>query len=615
MQVSVVTCTGIPKTGKTSFSHLLIKNQSCSLTNFPGDHATVYVKKENNSLPSKGNVKWEKIELNKLIDQFKNYMHYIQNRAEYPVKMTRTSSSQALKAEIERIKNETWSILIMLDVSVPTLATDLLPPSIVTFVTCRLCDQKNLSIENLEFPCFLNALMSGNCFKTNPKRKNAFDKLMVHNSKSKKQCYTAFVGVYKTKIPKDIAATVNQQLLNLHEKLVQMGNPQQGYPYWRVDEGLVPDVDEGLLHSINIENPNDPLVEHLFSQMENLLSQSIIYNIPINWLLLYFKILKRCEEKEFVHYKTILDLEWRSMSSDNDEDGLKIALSFFHHQGALLYFKDVDCISDYIFKDIRWLFRKITYLLYQLPPTYYDYDASIAFKHEGILNEQKIFELTSKCDKKDDIPLCDFLKLLVHKKFIFPLNRFGTTEYFIPAVLKSFDLETEKLSRFASFEIKADSLLVVFRCGSLHRLLFYQLAAYLLKTLPPKWSRPGPNNKNEQNIFSNLITFPIDGIGHVSFIDRIHFLEIQICNSQEEANSSEQLLVRQYADRALYNACVELQLDYYELKLGFLCQDCSNHKEHIMVIDKDSSVACCCVTNKRIKLCDYHLKWINEVNI
>ena len=583
VQISIVTCTGIPKTGKTSFSHLLMKNQ---LEDSSGDLSTIYIKKRKN-ISSNEDTKWEKIELNKLIEIFKNYVQR--------------------KAKIEH--EEIWSILIMLDISVPTPTIDLLPSSVITFITC-VCNQEQQSIESVEFSSFLNVLMSCNCFKTNPDQNSMFDKLIHRRCKDEKRCYTAFIGVFKSDIPKCVKANVNKEIKDLRDKLAHVREQYPHkipYPYWFVEDG-------GLLNSVDIYNPNDTVAEKLRNQMEKQLSESIVYNIPITWLLLYFQILKICEGKEYIDYKTILDSVWGAMCINDDENELKTALSFFHYQEALLYFKDVDGICNYIFKDTRWLFKNITYLLYQLPPTYRDFDAYITYKHRGILNKQMIFEVSCENDGKSDIKLSYFLKLLEHKKFIVPLNRSGNIEYFIPGVLGSFDSQSEIKSKYASFRIKGDSLLVVFTCGSFHRLMFCQLVAYLLKKLPLGWSQPGPNKSNEQNIFNNLITFPVDGLGHVSFIDRIHFLEIQIfSSSSNETSSTNQNSVYQFANEALSNACAELSLNLCDLNFGFLCQSCSYSEEHIMIIDKRLSKGCCCITNKQITLLDHHLKWFDEV--
>ena len=583
IQISIVTCTGIPKTGKTLFSQLLMKSQ---LEDSSGDHSTIYIKKRKN-ISLNEDIKWEKIELNKLIEQFKNYVE--------------------CKAEFDR--EEIWSILIILDISVPTPTIDLLPSSIITFITC-VCDTKNQeqSIENLEFSSFLNVLMSCNCFKTNPDQNSMFDKLIYKHYMDQKRCYAAFVGVSKNDIPKDVKANVNEEIKGLLDKLAYV---REQYPH-KIPYPYFFDEDGGLLNSVDIYNPNDTAVEKLFSQMEEQHSQNIIYNIPITWLLLYFQILKICEEKEYVHYKTIFDSVWKAMCLSDDENELKTALSFFHYQEALLYFKDVDGICNYIFKDVRWLFKEIVYLLYELPrKCRRDHDSYIKYKNRGILTKQMIFEVS--CNIKSDIKLCDLLKLLVHKKFIAPLRNI---EYFIPGRLESFNSQSKTTSKFASLQIKMDSLLVVFTCGSFHRLMFCQLAAYLLNNLPPGWSQPG--HSKSQSIFSNLITFSVSGsggFGRVSFIDRIHFLEIQIHNSSKEKISIEQHLIYRFANEALTNACAELGLNCSDLKFGFLCQSClSSEEQHIMIMDKSSSKAYCCMTNEQITMLDYHLKWINEVH-
>lgn len=222
-------------------------------------------------------------------------------------------------------------------------------------------------------------------------------------------------------------------------------------------------------------------------------------------------------------------------------------------------------------------------------------------------------EDTYDCDTEKDVQLRDSLNLLVHKKFIFPLNRSENMEYFIPAVLKSFDSKTEKLSKYASFQIQKDSLLVLFTCGSFHRLLFCQLAGYLLKNLPLGWSQPGSNNDNEQNVFSNLITFLVDSFGYVSFIDRIHFLEIQAYIPNKEINLTEYHFAYSFSNEALGSACAELNLNHNDLQFGFVCHNCSYTEEHIMIMDKSLSTAYCCKSNKRTKMLNYHLKWINKV--
>ena len=46
VQFSVVTCTGIPNTGKTSFTNLLMKDQQEYAADCRGDHCSVYMKKK-----------------------------------------------------------------------------------------------------------------------------------------------------------------------------------------------------------------------------------------------------------------------------------------------------------------------------------------------------------------------------------------------------------------------------------------------------------------------------------------------------------------------------------------------------------------------------------------
>jgi len=595
VQFSLITCTGIPKAGKTSFSNLLLKKRERHPPDdYTGDHCTIFIKKRN--LKSKRASKWKEIDMDTIIEEIDKYVKPREN----------SHAGEAKNVSPEEI----WSLLILLDISIPTPALNLLPPAKVTFIACRLSDPP---FEKTELSSFLNSSISKNCFITEYLHDDAFKELLDVNHNVNERYYTAFVGLYDTDDePIALGSSLNNQLKLLQENVC----PVQGEipsPYWFL-EG------EKLLYPVKINSSKDTNIEKLQNQMDKAVSACAIYNIPITWMMLLFlikRLFARNIKQTHVRYSDILESVWNKDCRNYDESELKAALQFFHYVGALLYFKDVSGMCKYILSDYRWIFKNVAYLLYSLKHSGFDFHAYNTFKYDGLLNAQLITE--SEDYFEGGIPFRDFLGLLEHLKFLKLLHRFKSQkEYFIPYALPSVSSEKEALSKqFGS--LQREPLVMTFLCGSIHRSFFYFLVANFLNKLPKNWSQPCSSRSNAKYTFCDSATFPF-GFCSVSFIDRIHYLEIQIRKSSEDnSHVNEHYAVYQTVCTALPEICAQLNLNPKDINFGFLCTRCSypiKGKQHIMVVSENMLQAKCCKVSVLQWLSkEDHLLWFNEVRI
>ena len=590
-------CTGLAKTGKTSFCNLLMDKTEPSASPPSGNFHTIFIKKSaNHTSPEK--VKWREInleELNKLIDEL------------------------SLK-KLGSLHNpdETWDVLFLLDISVPTPALCLLQNSVVTFVTYKMVgenfelnDPYKFIKDEKRYSKFIKEFLSSICFGKKAAKKSEFPELEVDTSYRK--FYTVFVGILDGSSSEESyakeAKVVNESLYIMKEHI---NCTIKDFPLsvWYTQDN------NQYLHLVDVTNHKEKHFEKVKSGLEDIVAKNSTYKVPLSWMLLNFKIQKFCivHKTSFIEYTDVYEKLWRNECSNSDENELKLALRFFQSVDALFYFHSVEGMDNFVITDFSWIFDNLKYLHGAKDSTYqYDYNARLVLKYEGELMSSMIEEI--KSEHLGKVKLKDFVKLLEHLRFIAPVNQ---GNYFIPSILDSH----EGYNVFGHYgEQKSNSLLITFSSGSLHRSVFCYLAAHISDNLPPNWSKPKyDESRKHRHTFKDLVTFCVNMnnyIYHVCILDKIFFLEIRIYSkSESQCPTDLHYTTFDFIEKSLKTVCVNLQLHGDNYKYGFLCCKCECElKQHLMVIrDVKETSAYCSKTDELEVLEENHTVWFYKVS-
>lgn len=560
MRFSTVVCTGLKKSGKTSFCNLLMDKTVPST--LPENSRTIFIKR--NTLPK--DTKWIEInlkELDDLIDKLKIH-------------------KQSPKESGLPNSDETWDMLLLFDTSVPPQALCLLQRSLVTFVTYKMLgkdfeENNPEKIVSQEYSRFVKEFLSSICIGNNS--------------------YTAFVGIHNGTSSGELyaeeAKVVNENLYTLNEHMY-CTDTEFPLSIWYVEDNN----QNQYLHLVNLTNHKDEHFEEVKDKLESKVDNNSTHQVPLSWMLLKFRIQKLCSENKthFMEYGVVLEKVWNTECHSSDETELNCALKFFHNLGVLFYYPTVEGINNFIFTDCHWIFESLEYLYNPDDSTHRcDLSAKLALKYEGILKSSMIEEI--KFDHLGKVKFQHFINLLKHLKFIAPVNQ----NYFIPSILDSYEDHKEVFERYGT--IQFNPLLITFSSGSLHRNVFCFLAAHILNNLPSGWSKlKYHKSKKDQHTFKDLITFCVNFNNYVCYVyilDKTFFLEIQIY-SKSKGNCPADLhhTVHTIVTNSLKSVCDCLQLPYNDCKLGFLCRSCESELEqHLMVITTktvNSSITVCC---------------------
>ena len=585
VRFSSVLCTGLPKSGKTSFCDLLMDKAA----KFSSPH-TVFLKKGASPDDTKVNIQ----QIDDWID-----------------KLTQCRKSQQLEPLA------TLDMVLMFDKNVPVPALFLLQPSVVTFVTYKmrgenfiLKDINNFFEFEKEYSTFVKELFSSKSVKK--QKVSKFSELKTSNKNSTyTKNYIAFVGVLKGTCSEEShakeAEIVNKSLCVL-KRNINCSIDEFPLSFWYLEE-------DQYLHIVNIADHKDKNFSLINSKLEKIIANNSTYKLPVSWVLLYFKIHKTCikNKKSFLKYNEVLSLwnmECRT-ANVNFSDELKQALEFFHHMGALFYFEGV---SNFVFTDLCWLFSGIEHF-YKLKESTYrcDHGAKKVLKHEGKLLFRMVEEIELKAGESDYINLHHFMKLLERLEYIAPL---GENDYFFPSYLESYNDRTRVFDPYG--ELQFDPLLITFSSGSLYRNIFCFLAAHIMQNLPKGWSKPKyDDDEQHQYTFKDLITFCVSMHHYVCIIDKIFFLEIQIYGPKDNYVAYLHNVVYEIIKQSLEDVCKRLHLPD-TCKYGFSCSKCkSEYKQHVhmMVVkpDEDKNCAYCSRTDKPQLLTENHTVWLSEV--
>ena len=593
IRFSTVLCTGLPKTGKTSFCNLIMDGSSASSP--AGNFHTTFIKKSMDGSSAK-ETKWKVIdleELNKLID--------------------------ALSSKKSGSLHETWDVLFLLDICVPTSALCLLPDSIITFVTYKMLG------ENFELndPCefiknkkrysnFLKEFLSSICCEKKIK-KSEFSELKINN-KNRRKFYIAFIGTLdgsSFEESYDKEAEIVNESLHIIKEHINCPISDFPLPIWYMEDN------NQYLHLVNVTSRKEKHFEKVKSGLEDIVAKTSIYKVPESWMLFHLKIKKFCisNKTSVIEYTIAYENLWRNNTNSN-EDELKLALRFFHSVGALLYFHSIKGMENFVIMDFRWLIDNLKYLYDTKDSTFqYDYNARLVLKYEGELMASMIDEM--KFEKLGKVNSEDFLNLLENLRIFAPVSQ---GNYFIPSILDSH----EGYNVFSYYgELKSSKpLLITLSSGSLHRSIFCYLAAHMTDNLLPNWSKPKYDESNKrQHTFKDLVTFCVtinSYICHVSILDKTFFIEIRLYSkSKSDCPTDLHLIVFKFIEKSLKIVLkdnLHLPSNYY--KYGFLCCKCEcKLKPHLMVIKDESNhkIAFCSKTDEVEVLDENYTVWFNKV--
>jgi len=566
IKYSTFLCTGLPNTGKTSFSHILLKKDKRRVC--PGDHQVIFIKKEN--LITKKETDWKEIDINELIGQLNciTKLGYKQGLSE------KKADGTVHPGIFNQLHQEIWSIYIFLDIYVPVCTIHLLPTALVTFVVDKF-HNINISFKELKRNessiskniCFLKHIITANCLKEYDEKNNLFQNLQVAGGKN--MCL-AFVG---TCLGSGLAEAtdIDDGLKCLLDSINSSDDEKESLSALQMDDGK-------LLHLIDVTNRADTTAEQLHDTAKKYLANEATYKVPVEWLLLLVE-LKQFSLKHntpYIFFDEILKRIWKATHSSSEIE-LKVALKFFHHLNVLLYFEGKSNSESLVICCWKWLFKILNCLWHDPVPrigtTFKGYDR---FMYEGILNEKLMLDATWSFEK--EIKMTTLIKLLEYLQLAVPIKRRRNTEYFMPCRLPVYEKSNEFFSEYG--EVQLEPLLIMVSAGTSHPSLFRLLAAYLLETLPKNWRKPDKSTESKRYTYNNLITFPtMDGY-YVTLHEKYFFLEIQVRKKSYSSDIRDfHYQVQHIITKALQTICLKT----FEIKYGFLCK-CDCVTSHMMVV-------------------------------
>ena len=605
VRCSVAMFAGLPKSDKTSFSHLLMKGRHRCASD--ARNYTLFIKKV--CATTGKSTDWEETTTSILIDKINSFI----------------SLTKATKEKDMDIK-EIWNLLILSEVNVmPCTAYSpyLFPQASLTFVVGKLADlhasfEEYIQCKNESLlPKFDNLhvfknIISANCLKLKRRCEEdiLFQDLVMEKSS---RIYTAFIGTHENEVSADSVINVG---LKCMVNDINLPNKHEPLPILHVESKLI--------HTVNVAEKSDQNANKLHDEMNDLLKKHTVYRIPIYWLLLMLELQQLCIAKDlkYIWFNDVFETLWKSKFNKHNKTELKCALKFFSRLGFGWYFED----STYscVFSNWKWLLQTIEKFMKMAIPelgtTYMLYNRSV---YDGILTK-KIISTISQSFKVETRLL---INLLVHLKLAIPLNPCDSniakeeSEYFIPHRLPSI-CNDEILSQYG--ELQLEPLMLTYSSGTAHPSLFCMFAGYLLQnyeTLSDDWSHPQESDGTEQFTFSNLITFPVGSDYSVTLYDKIFWLEIQIRKRFREGTKHKDINCPTLSNitKVLRTAYNFFKREENDLACGFLCSLCKRHSHnHMMMVKPCRSnkwhAICCKKGRKETLTSDWYTVWFKQVS-
>ena len=380
----------------------------------------------------------------------------------------------------------------------------------------------------------------------------------------------------------------------------------------------------------------DDIIKDICDNIQSQVQRQDYYDVPITWFIFLLKLQKLCQAKEvsYISYQKAVD-EWMDVQVDentddelarksnkhkhdsvcrNSSDVCNILL-FFHLMGMLFYFHKVEGMCDYVFIDRQWLFKKLTELVELKFTINYskkciDAEALEKFTLEGKLNVDIIENL--KIDLQGIKPLY-FIHLLNHLNIIAPIDS-KRKDYFMPCVLPSFSLETQKNYSLEEFygTIQHTPLLIRPENGPMPHGIFCHMIVELLRNLPAGWNPPYESTEEVQHSYNNLITF-VTTWGHaITLFFKIGYLEIQVRHEQSYPISIHYDVLCTLIG-ALNNVAEGLQLKKKQFCYGFYCK-CKKVQHFAKLKELKSSTEYISCGHGNTKLTEDHKVWLQVLH-
>ena len=375
------------------------------------------------------------------------------------------------------------------------------------------------------------------------------------------------------------------------------------------------------------------------NKLYDALCEQNTYHVPIVWLILELEIRQICEERQnhAISFAEVVEV-CREKTLLDKEDDIKNGLRFHHLFGTLLYFEEVEEMSDVIFTDLQWFFNRITDIVnvhYGLS----DVKALEEFKRKGIFKPTLLDKIDFTIEGFRGISTpsrnCkeSFLKLLQYLNIVAPIKQSSDNvkKYFMPCLLKSCNLphpHCKFLETYGSMLIdgntKVNSLLIQFKLysessqkiKSFPRGVFCCLVVKLLQDDSKwklVWSPPGDDNE----VFDNLVTLLLKDTGHkVTLIDRVLFLEVQVRHKNTK-EPSVHYKVKNTIGEALIEVGSKLNFNKWKINFGFLCTECQDREVHMVELPTELPELpkyLTCHFGRPTEVAGAHKVWFEKVN-
>jgi len=386
-----------------------------------------------------------------------------------------------------------------------------------------------------------------------------------------------------------------------------------------------PNKDGGVLFSVDnttagIDSKEDPTAEYIRSKIDLLAYDKDVYELPITWMLLELEIRQVClsYNKAYISFEDCIYIASQSKLI-TDMEQVKSALLYHHLLGVLLYYPDVPGLCDYVIVDHQWLFDRLSSIVRFTFKDSSNLNASKKLKYNGILCKELLQELQWEDELKEEY----FISLLVEMKIIAPMQREDGNgeDYFIPYVLPTYTSQSKGDDIVSEYGyLQGEPLLIQFVSNLLPRGFFCCLVVQLLQCLPDGWNHVLAQG-DIYHTYSNLISFSLPHGYHLSLVDKLSYLKVEIRHEKElyYQQVSIHMLVQDVLADGLQGVCEQLSYNHGRLQFGFHCQCKNFSEEHIAVLTSMAPpfdyARCGHGSLKLMSLNNTHRVWLTEVSV
>ena len=587
--------------------------------------------------------------------------------------VTYSDNLNAPISELEQNIPETWDLFTLLDTGGQPEFINMLPAinatTAITFVVLNLSKGKEclntpviaqykregykytkheLSYTNMDL---LKCLFSSIKLAAMQKKKNFLhhDIIKMVKGDEHPQPIVCIIGTHADGLKEKLNEVTNYVNRKISELEVIKKNDNEIMVIWSNSKGtyLRPvdnTVPRNLQERSGLQSPITPdiqtmtikTIENIRDNSKKLLEKKMQYEIPISWFILELELRKFCEKNKNVCVS--LDDIKEQICDKIMPSGRRMekqiiveVMKFYHMFGTLLFFDEVEGMSEFVITDPQWLFTNLTEIVTctcDENQECYDSDHINKLRNEGICNVKLLENLNLNLQ---DIEMESFLKLLIHLKVI-ALKDNEHNEYFIPSVLPRCNRKTDIKSIFNEEDfgkavaftadghsIEVDPLLIEFTFGTIPRGLFGFLAVQILQD--NKIYHLYSENDPENDIYyccADLITFQIDSSWlYVTLVDNISYLELQV-RVQGNNIPSEHHQIQKTVTKALKTVCDQFDWQFNDCRYGFSCEKCFkeySNKDHLSVLSTEEPIPSqlpdpiTCSRKHRMKLEKKHKIW------